>query len=321
MSGGVSGIHHITAMAGDPQANIDFYTRVIGLRFVKRTVNFDDPGTYHFYYGDETGTPGTILTFFPWGAQALRGRIGTGQVAVTALAVPDGSLDFWTARLREHGVPLAGPSVRFDERVISFRDPDGLALEIVAAPGDRRPGRKTADIPAEHAVRGFHAPTLSLSSAERTATLLTETLGFRPVAQEGPRTRFAAGDGSAGTLIDVAVEPVRPRGTMGTGAVHHIAFRAATDDIQMALREAAGESGREVTSVIDRNYFRSIYFREPGGVLFEIATDAPGFGVDEAVAELGMHLKLPAWLEQHRSEVEERLPPIDIPAFNNPGRA
>ncbi len=320
MGSTVSGIHHITAMAGDPQANIDFYTRTLGLRLVKRTVNFDDPYTYHLYYGDEDGHPGTILTFFPWGAVSLRGRIGTGQVAVTGFSIPAGSLGYWIERLSRHDISFDGPAERFDESVISLRDPDGVALELVEASTDARPGWSNGDVPPAHAARGFHQATLSLEGFERTAELITASLGFRRVAEAGNRFRFESGGGGRATILDLLCEPGRGRGTMGIGVVHHIAFRAATNDDQIALRDQLAQHGSDVTPVLDRHYFRSIYFREPGGVLFEIATDAPGFLIDETRAELGMHLKLPTWLEPLRAKIETRVSPITPPRSNNPER-
>jgi glyoxalase family protein len=314
----VDGIHHITAMAGAPQANIDFYTRTLGLRLVKRTVNFDDPGTYHFYYGDETGQPGTIFTFFPWGAGAMRGRIGTGQVSVTGFAIPVGSMGYWIERLSKLDVSFDGPDERFDENAIVLRDPDGVALELVETPSDGRPGWSNGEVPAAHAVRGFHHATLSLEGFERTAELVTGLLGFHRVGESGNRFRFASGDGGPGTILDLVCEPGRGRGAMGTGVVHHIAFRAATTFIQGALRTVLVDRGHDVTPVIDRQYFRSIYFREPGGVLFEVATDEPGFEIDEAAAELGLHLRLPDWLEPQRVRIEARLSSITLPKTNNP---
>jgi glyoxalase family protein len=315
----VTGIHHITAMAGAPQVNLDFYARVLGLRFVKRTVNFDDPFTYHFYFGNETGEPGTILTFFPWGGSSLHGRIGTGQVSVSAFSIPGGSMDYWIARLARHDVAFEGPAHRFDDAVISLRDLDGVALELVATAEDKRPAWSNGDVPVAHAIRGFHHATLSLEGFERTAELLTASLGFRRVRESGNRFRFAAGEGNPGAIIDLNCEPGRMRGSMGVGVVHHIAFRVATDNDQLALREALRTNGSDVTPVIDRQYFKSIYFREPGGVLFEIATDAPGFLADEARDELGLHLKLPAWLEPERGRIEARVAPIKLPASNNRG--
>jgi catechol 2,3-dioxygenase-like lactoylglutathione lyase family enzyme len=315
----VAGIHHITAMAGAPQANLDFYARVLGLRFVKRTVNFDDPFTYHFYFGNETGQPGTILTFFPWGASSFKGRIGTGQVSVTAFSIPPGSIDHWVARLARHDVVFDGPEQRFDETFLSLRDPDGVALELVETGSDQRPAWSNGDIPEEHAIRGFHHAALSLEGFERSAELLTQTLGFSHEREKANRFRFRAGDGQPGTIIDLVAEPDRAHGNMGVGVVHHIAFRAASDEDQVALRDALAAAGADVTPVIDRQYFHSIYFLEPGGVLFEIATDAPGFLTDESSAELGTHLKLPAWLESQRARIDARVAPIKVPASNNRG--
>src|SRR5688572_7477650 len=312
----VTGIHHVTAMAGPPQGNIDFYTRVLGLRLVKRTVNFDDPYTYHFYFGTEQGAPGTILTFFPWGGASLHGRIGTGQVSVTAFSIPVGSMDHWIERLARHDVIFDGPETRFDQTVLSLRDSDGVALELVEA-ADDRPAWENGEIPNVHAIRGFHHATLSLEGFERTADLLTTGLGFRRVREQDNRFRFVAGTGEPGAIIDLHCEPDRQHGTMGVGVVHHIAFRVATDADQLALRDALVAADANVTPVIDRQYFRSVYFREPGGVLFEIATDAPGFATDETNAELGTHLKLPGWLEPQPARIEASIAPIKVPASNN----
>jgi glyoxalase family protein len=315
----VLGIHHITAMAGAPQENIDFYTRTLGLRLVKRTVNFDDPYTYHFYFGDESGQPGTILTFFPWGASSLRGRHGTGQVEGTAFSIPAGSSNYWVERFATLDVAFDGPDSRFDETFISCRDRDGVVLELVENAADRRQGWENGEIPGEHSIRGFHHATLSLEGYERTAQLLTSVLGFRKVREDGNRYRFICGDGAPGEVVDLLCEPDRVRGSMGVGAVHHIAFRAADDREQLALRDALRDAGSDVTPVIDRQYFHSIYFREPGGVLFEIATDPPGFQTDEALSNLGMQLKLPAWLEANRARIEANIAPIKLPASNNRG--
>jgi len=315
----VLGIHHITAMAGSPQENVDFYVRSLGLRLVKRTVNFDDPYTYHFYFGNETGQPGTILTFFPWGKDSLRGRHGTGQVAISAFSVPSGSINYWVERLATLDVSFDGPDTRFGESYLALRDPDGVVIELVEEAADRRPGWDNGDIPVEHSIRGFHHATLSLEGYERTAELLTSALGFVKQREEGNRYRFVAGDASPGAIIDLHCEPDRMRGTMGVGVVHHIAFRAANDAGQIALRDVLRDQGSDVTPVIDRQYFHSIYFREPGGVLFEIATDPPGFLIDEAPGELGMHLKLPGWLEPSRARIESRVAPFRLPESNNRG--
>jgi catechol 2,3-dioxygenase-like lactoylglutathione lyase family enzyme len=316
----VLGIHHITAMAGSPQENVDFYVRTLGLRLVKRTVNFDDPYTYHFYFGNEAGQPGTILTFFPWGKDSLRGRHGTGQVAVSAFSIPPGSIDYWIERLATLDVPFEGPDTHFGETYIALRDPDGVVLELVETAADPRPGWSNGEIPIGHAVRGFHHATLSLEGYERTADLLTDALGFTRQREEGNRFRFVTGAGEAGTIIDLHCEPDRMHGTMGVGVVHHIAFRAANNAEQIALRDVLRDKGSDVTPVIDRQYFHSIYFREPGGVLFEVATDPPGFLTDETPEELGTHLKLPPWLEPARPRIESRVTPFKLPAMNNPLR-
>lgn len=314
----VLGIHHVTAMAGDAQTNLDFYTRVLGLRLVKRTVNFDDPGTYHLYFGNRIGTPGTILTSFPWGARSLRGRIGTGQVSVTSFSIPASSVSYWMDRLKRLDVAVKVPTERFDETALAFRDRDGVALELVATANDRRPAWSNGEVSLEHAVRGFHHAALSLAGYERTASLLTTTLGFRAAGEAGNRFRFVAGDGAPGAIIDLVCEPGRMRGSMGVGVVHHIAYRAASDDAQRALRQRIVDAGHDATPVLDRHYFHSIYFREPGGVLFEIATDPPGFAVDEPVEEFGKRLRLPSWLESQRDEIEASVTPLTVPASNNP---
>ena len=298
----LSGIHHVTAIADDPQRNLDFYTAVLGLRLVKLTVNFDDPYTYHFYFGDHLGNPGTILTFFPWPG-AGRGRQGTGQLTVSAFSIPADSLGHWLGRLREHGVEVEGPYRRFDDEAVSFADPDGLRLELVAH-GASAQGR--------HAIRGFHSVTLSEDGYERTAQLLTATLGFRPVASEGNRFRFAAAGGPA-SLVDIECVPDARPGRVSVGTVHHVAFRAADAGEQLAWREKVAALGLNVTPVLDRRYFQSIYFREPGGVLFEIATDAPGFAIDEPEDQLGTSLQLPPRYEASRKQLEDRLPRLRLP--------
>jgi glyoxalase family protein len=306
------GIHHVTAIAGDPIKNFDFYTRDLGLRFVKKTVNFDDPSTYHFYYGDENGSPGTILTFFPWaGAQA--GRRGVGETHQTAFRVPIGSLGYWTQRFIEKGIPHEALEKRFGERVLPFTDPDGMTLALVGVAGaENEPGWSNDDVPSEHAIRGFHGVTLLLDSAEKTAAILTDVFGFREVAREGSVIRLAAAGDANGSVVDVYEATGFLRGHQGRGSVHHIAFRA-TDDAQQAqmAEKLIRAHGQRPTEQKDRNYFRSIYFREPGGVLFEIATDIPGFAVDEPVETLGRDLKLPKFLEPHRKEIEGVLPGLE----------
>jgi glyoxalase family protein len=316
MSTDTSGIHHVTAIAGDPQRNVDFYVGLLEMRMVKKTVNFDDPGTYHLYYGNGVGTPGSIMTFFPW-AGAPQGRIGAGQLTVTSFSVPASSLGYWTERLVEAGVRFEKPEDRFGETVLRFSDPDGLRLELVAAGENDREGWADGQTPAEHAVRGFHHVTLVVADPSHTATLLTDTLGFRRVGEIEGRTRYEAGAGGPGNTVDVADGTGFPRGMMGVGTVHHVAFRVPDEEAQLELREAVAALGYNVTPVLDRNYFRSIYFREPGGVLFEIATDPPGFAVDEEPEHLGETLKLPPWLEPQRDRLEEVLPPLRVPAVGS----
>ena len=307
----IAGIHHVTAIATDPRRNLDFYSRVLGLRLVKRTVNFDDPGTYHLYFGDELGRPGTVLTFFPW-PLARRGSRGAGQATATAFSVPQGSLGFWHERLRRQGVAVEEPAERFDgEEGFALLDPDGLKLELVAHEGaDERPGWDRGPVPPEHTIRGFHSVTLSEQGYEATAELLTQVLGFRLVAEEGSRFRFQAGDGGPGTLLDVHCVPSATPGRVAAGSVHHVAWRVADEGAQTTWRERLAARGLNVTPVLDRQYFRSIYFPEPGGVLFEIATDRPGFTLDESPDALGEALKLPPWLEPRRAEIEEALPEL-----------
>lgn len=315
---GILGIHHVTAIAGDPQANVDFYTKVLGLRLVKRTVNFDDPRTYHLYYGDELGRPGTILTFFPWPG-APRGRRGTGQVTVTSFSVPAGSLDGWVERLASHDVEIEGLGERFGSKTLAFLDPDDLLLELVAEERDERRPWERGPVPSEHAIRGFHSVTLTESGYEATAELLTEGMEFRAVAEERDRYRFAAGGGAPGALVDIVCAPDAPPGEVAAGSVHHIAWRVAGDEEQRAWRGRLVERGLNVTPILDRQYFRSIYYREPGGVLFEIATDPPGFTVDEPPEQLGSGLRLPPWLEPHRDRIEGVLPYLRIPAIARHG--
>ncbi len=306
----IVGLHHVTAIASDPQRNLDFYTEVLGLRFVKRTVNFDDPGTYHFYFGDDSGTPGTILTFFPW-PHASRGLSGAGEVAKTAFSVPLTSIDYWEKRLLDKSVLVERTGRRFDEEVLTFPDPDGMKLEIVghADAAAANPSR-FADVPAEHAIRGFFGVTLLEHDAKETADFLG-VLGFHKIGEEGNRLRFAAEGNALGNHIDLVIDPRAGYGRSGAGSVHHIAFRAADDASQLEWREEIARH-LDVTPVMDRTYFHSIYFREPGGVLFELATDPPGFALDEPLESLGEELRIPAWLEQKRASIEQRLSPLQL---------
>ncbi len=318
----ISGIHHVTAIAGDPQQNVDFYAGVLGLRLIKLTVNFDDPGTYHLYYGDGLGSPGTIMTFFPWPG-APRGVVGLGQVGITAFSVPAAAIDYWRGRLEAHGVAVRGPDARFDEQVLSLEDPDGLPLELVACGGDARPGWERGPVPGEHAVRGFHSAALAergpREASEPTTRLLAESMGFRLVAEAGDRLRYAMGDGGPGALVDVLMLTGAPRGQLAAGTIHHVAWRTPDDAHQAAWRAEIAAAGLDVTPVRDRQYFRSIYYREPGGVLFEIATDPPGFATDEAPEHLGERLMLPPWLEPKRDSLQRALPRLRLPETSRRG--
>ncbi|MDQ3464830.1 MAG: ring-cleaving dioxygenase [Actinomycetota bacterium] len=306
------GLHHITAIATDPQRNVDFYTQVLGLRLIKQTVNFDAPDVYHLYYGDATGRPSTILTFFPWrGVPA--GRLGTGLTTATALSIPPESLGWWQQRLTALQVDADHPASRDGEELLTFRDPDGMVIDLIASPGDARSGWDgEASVPAEHAVRGLHSVTMSERALDPTAGMLAGMLGMTLSSEDGDRARFAMADGGAGAVIDVAAGD-QPRGLQAGGTVHHIAFRAPDQQTQARWREDLVEAGVAVTDIIDRQYFTSIYFHEPGGVLLEIATDAPGFTVDEPLLELGRSLKLPPWLEPSREQIQAALPVLSVP--------
>jgi glyoxalase family protein len=309
----IGGIHHVTAIASDPQRNVDFYAGTLGLRMAKVTVNFDDPGTYHFYYGDEEGRPGTILTFFPWpGAQ--RGRRGSGQATAVAFSVPQGSLDFWAQRLEAAGVKVEGVQERLGEKVLTAYDPDGLVVELVAdAKAEARPGWPEGPVPVEYGVRGVHGVTLSESDPMATALLMENVLGFEAVAEEDNRVRFQVGEGGAGTYVDILHEPGRAPGLVLAGTIHHVAYRTPNGEEQESWRELLYRVGAHPTNIRDRQYFQSIYFRAPGGVLFEIATDTPGMLIDEKLEELGSDLQLPPQYEGLRAELERSLPEIEIP--------
>ena len=306
----IVGLHHVTAIASDPQQTLDFYTEVLGLRFVKRTVNFDDPSSYHFYFGDDSGIPGTILTFFPWPG-ASRGRAGVGEVVRTSFIVPLSSMDFWEQHLLAKSVLVERSGKRFAQEVLTLPDPNGMKIEIV---GLRNAGPVNAprfsSIPPEHAIRGFFGVTLLEHRADATGAIL-KILGFQKVAEDDGRIRFAAEGNALGNHIDLLIDPNARYGGSGAGTVHHIAFRVQDDASQLEWREEIVRH-LDVTPVRDRTYFHSIYFREPGGVLFELATDPPGFSFDEPIDSLGEELKLPDWLEPKRSLVEKRLPAIQL---------
>ena len=307
----IVGLHHVTAIASDPQRNLDFYTGLLGLRFVKRTVNFDDPGTYHFYFGDDGGSPGTILTFFPWPRMG-RGSMGVGETSASAFSIPAESVNFWERRLQDGGVAVEREELRFDNTVLKFVDPDGMRLELVSqltAIATHPP--RTSDVPPQRSIVGFFGVTLCIAGFEGTAAVL-EKMGFWQAGVEGNRYRFSAPAQALGSHIDVLVQPQLMSGRMGAGSVHHIAFRAPSDSAQLAWRNELKGLDLDITPVLDRTYFHSIYFREPGGVLFEIATDPPGFTLDEPIDSLGETLKLPAWYEPKRELLEKLLPPLQL---------
>ena len=314
MNNKIPGLHHVTAIASDPQRNLDFYVGLLGLRFVKRTVNFDDPGTYHFYFGDRRGTPGSILTFFPWPG-ARRGIRGTGQVEATAFAIPPDSIGFWLERLKQQHVTAEKTSTRFGEELIRLVDPDGLPIELIGFNSHRKiESWADSSVPPEHVLHGFHSVSAALEGYERTARLLTDIFGYHLVDESGNRFRFVSADDSAlGRIVDLLCQPDSAMGRVAAGSVHHIAFRAKHEAEQIQWRERLVDLGYNVTPVIDRTYFHSIYFREPGGVLFEIATDPPGFTLDEKVEDLGTQLRLPPWMESSRSQIEKILPSIRVP--------
>lgn len=306
-----AGIHHITAIAGEPKRHVAFYRDLLGLRLVKRTVNFDDPTTWHLYYGDEAGSPGSALTFFVWD-QLPAGRHGSGEPQEVAFAVPAAALAFWRKRLSEKAVAFELSAERFGEQVIAFNDPDGHKLEIVGSTAAAAaPGWSHNEIPADHAIRGFHGITLEVSSPATTARVLTDVFGFRPAGDEGNRHRYVSSGTQMGTIVDLRVTPGATRARQGVGSVHHIAFRAASDDQEMEFRQRVLELGLRPTDQVPRHYFRSVYFREPNGILFEIATDDPGFAVDEPKEKLGSRIMLPPWYEQNRKQIEAMLPALE----------
>lgn len=306
----ITGIHHITALASDPQRNIDFYTGILGLRLVKKTINFDAPDVYHLYYGNESGSPGTILTFFPY-LGIPQGRKGKGQLTVTSFSVSENAMEYWTKRLDKFNITYEGPQSRFNELFIYFEDHNGLGLELVANTVDKRPGFTFGNIPSEFAIKGFYSMTLAEECYEKTASLLVGQMNHTLIAEKGNRFRFSA-NGHPGDLVDILCSPDSLKGVSGYGTIHHVAFATANDNTQLEAREKLLKFGLNVTPVLDREYFHSIYFREPGGVLFEIATIPPGFTVDEPLEQLGQSLKLPPWEEKNRTLIEERLPPIHV---------
>lgn len=308
MENRIVGLHHITAIAGNAQRNYDFYTKVLGLRLVKKTVNFDDPGTYHFYFGDEAGTPGTILTFFPWEGIG-KGYTGSGMATNIGYSVPEGSLEFWADRFKEYKVKHEDVNEKFGEPSLSFQDPDGLKLElIVSSAADNRKGWETNEVKAGVATKGFHSITLTVRNATPTASILTDIFGYQLQKQEGKQYRLVTDAIDTASVVDIIEAPDLAPGRGAAGTNHHVAFRVKDDNILMEFREKITKRGLGITPKIDRDYFFSLYFREPGGVLFEIATDNPGFTRDEALSELGTSLKLPKQYENSRRQIEAALP-------------
>jgi len=307
----ILGMHHITAIAGDAKRNLEFYTKVMGLRLVKKTVNFDDPGTYHFYFGNELGEPGTILTFFPWEG-ITPGRYGRGMVSEIGYSVPQGSLAFWQDRFTRMNVKQGTIEEKFGEQYLPFEDPDGLRIQLVTPKtvDDRKPW-ESADVKADTATKGFHNITITLREIEGTASVLTDILGYKLVEQEGSRYRYKTGAIGTADLVDLVQDAGAQPGYVAGGATHHVAFRVKDDKILMDFREKVLSKGLNITPRIDRDYFYSLYFREPGGVLFELATDNPGFTRDEPAGELGTHLKLPKQYEPGRARIEAALPKLD----------
>ncbi|MBL1214228.1 MAG: ring-cleaving dioxygenase [Ignavibacteriae bacterium] len=306
------GLHHITAIAADAQQNYDFYSKVLGLRLVKKTVNFDDPKTYHFYFGNEVGTPGGILTFFPW-ANVSRGKNGAGMATEIGYSVPKGSLNFWKARFEKLNVHHDIGGERFGEKHVAFQDPDGLRLNLIEAKQkDERKGWETAELKVDVAIKGFHSVTLTLNRIKATATILTEVFGYKQVEQDDNLFRYQTDAVENAAIVDLLEMPHAQRGLNSAGTNHHVAFRVKDEETLMDFREKIAARGLYVTDKINRDYFFSIYFREPGGVLFEIATDNPGFATDETVENLGSSLQLPDQYKPMRDEIEKGLPELQI---------
>lgn len=310
MTDRILGLHHITAIAGNAKRNHDFYTQTLGLRMVKKTVNFDDPGTYHFYFGDEVGTPGSILTFFPWEG-ITAGKTGAGMATEISYSVPEGSLPFWEDRFKQFNVKHEPISERLGEIILPFQDPDGLNINLVVPKkADDRKAYETAEVTAQNATKGFHSVTLTLNNVKPTAAILTDIFGYTLLEQDGNRYRYVTDAIENASIVDLVEIPGAARGLNAGGTNHHVAFRVKNDEVLMDFREKILKKGLNITPKIDRDYFFSLYFREPGGVLFELATDNPGFSVDEPLSELGTHLKLPSQHEHLRAELERTLPKI-----------
>ena len=313
MTMSVHGIHHVTCIAGNAQENLDFYVTLLGMRLVKKSVNQDDPGTYHLFFADRVGTPGTDFTFFPW-PQMEPGRLGIGLTVETSFAVSPGSLEYWQERLDQHRVEHGAPESRFGEMTLPVKDPHGLQLALVETSDERQfVAWENSPVPAEHQLRGMHAVRLWERQLEPTETVLTELMGFGHLGSEDGWQRYGVEGGGSGQLIEVKELPDERRGLWGTGAVHHVAWRVKDSEEQMRLREFLLKAGLRPTQQIDRFWFKSVYYKEPGGVLFELATDGPGFDRDEDMEHLGEQLILPPWLEVERSQIEAALPPLQKP--------
>lgn len=308
----IEGLHHITAVAGSPQGNVDFYRNILGQRMVKKTINFDDPTTYHLYYADAIGTPGSVVTFFPW-AGMRKGIRGNGTTNALAYNIPDSAMGFWQEHLKRCGIHTEAVETRFGANVLAFDDPDGMRIELVgSAPFADIVHWDEGPVDARYAIQGFHSATLWQDNVENTAAVLTTLMGYSFSGQEGNRYRFTGGQGSLASVIDVIHRPGGSRAVFGAGSIHHIAFRVPNDPAELDYQKSLRQAGLDVSEVRDRQYFHSIYYREPGGVLFEIATNNPGFTVDESRDKLGEALKLPAWLETHRAEIENALIPLTL---------
>jgi glyoxalase family protein len=312
MTTSVHGLHHVTCIAGDAQENVDFYLSLMGMRLVKKSVNQDDPGTYHLFYADRTGSPGTSLTFFPW-PQMEPGRLGTGLTVEVSFAISPGSLTYWLDRLRHYGVECGAPEIRFGESTITFNDVHGLPLALVETSDDRQfVPWENSPVPVEHQLKGMHSVRLWERKLDHTEKILTQRMGFTYLGEEHGWHRFSIKGGGSGKLIEIKELPEERRGQWGTGAVHHVAWRVEDSDEQMSLREGIANAGLRPSPQIDRFWFKSVYYKEPGGVLFELATDGPGFDRDEDMDHLGEQLILPPWLDAQRDEIEAALPALEM---------
>ncbi|MEX0685249.1 MAG: ring-cleaving dioxygenase [Balneolales bacterium] len=315
MSERIKGIHHITAISGDPQRNLEFYSGILGMRLVKKTVNFDDPGTYHLYYGDESGNPGTLLTFFPWMGMPA-GEPGGGEATAIAFAIPPKSFDYWMKRFDHFKIQYESPVKRMDgnEKALVCKDPDGISLELVEVAGlESKQAWEGSPVPVDYAIRNFHSVSLTIEELGPTSELFTQTLGFRAAGEDEKRKRFESGVGGPSTYVDLIYDSMVKPGRMGRGSIHHVAFRVDDKESQLLMREQLNAYRLKVTPVIDRDYFLSIYFREPGGVLLEVATDTPGFTTDESLESLGRELRLPKQHQPQEVHIREILPELKIP--------